>query len=164
MRTRYSLFKFSIGKLKRKAMEDVQKDMDFKFTKGEILASVCFVLVLAAYFIPNEIVSGVLALIAVVLYVVATIIDCFRYSPVTRWRHATIKCALYGTVWTVLPIVLFMTEAESKEDMIPIVLSSIAMWIAFIASLSMWLKARKEAKARAAVMDMKIRTRRKNIY
>lgn len=164
MRNRYSFLKFSIGKLKRKTMEDVQKDMDLSFTKGEILASICFVLILAAYFVPNEVVSGIIALIAVVLYVVATIIDCFRYSPVTRWRHATIKSALYGTVWTVLPIVLFMTEVESKEDMMPIALSSIAMWIAFIASLCLWLRNRKEARARAAVLDMKIRTRRKNIY
>ena len=164
MRNRYSFLKFSIGKLKRKTMEDVQKDMDLSFTKGEILASICFVLILAAYFVPNEVVSGIIALIAVVLYVVATIIDCFRYSPVTRWRHATIKSALYGTVWTVLPIVLFMTEVESKEDMMPIALSSIAMWIAFIASLCLWLRNLKEARARAAFLDMKIRTRRKNIY
>ena len=164
MRNRYSFLKFSIGKLKRKTIEDVQKDMDLSFTKGEILASICFVLILAAYFVPNEVVSGIIALIAVVLYVVATIIDCFRYSPVTRWRHATIKSALYGTVWTVLPIVLFMTEVESKEDMMPIALSSIAMWIAFIASLCLWLRNRKEAQARAAVLDMKIRTRRKDIY
>ena len=161
MRMRFSLFKFSLGRLKRKTMADVEKDMDFSFTKGEIMASVCFVLLLAAYFVPNEVVSGVLALIAVVMYVVATIIDCFRYSPVTRWRHASVKTALYGTVWTVLPIVLYLTEVENREDMIPIAISSVAMWIGFAVSLYLFLAARREARARAAIMDMKIRTRRK---
>ncbi len=163
MRNRYSFFKFSIGKMKRKTMEDTQKDMDLKFTKGEILVGICFIFLLTAYFIPQEIISGIFALIAVLCYVVATVIDCFRYSPVTRWRHATIKSATYGLVWALLPIMLYLADLESREDMIPIALSSIFMWIAFVASLYMWIIKRKEAKARAAVLDMKIRTRRKNI-
>ena len=60
-----------------------------------------------------------------------------------------------------LPIVLYLTEVENREDMIPIAISSVAMWIGFAVSLYLFLAARREARARAAIMDMKIRTRRK---
>lgn len=167
MRNRYSFFKFSIGKWKNKTMEDVNRELKVTFTKTEILALICMVLISVAICIPHEIISGVVGLIAMICYVVATIWDCFNYSPVTRWRHATLKSAIGATLWLVMPIIIYYAgdqNPEEKRDMIIISLSSIVMWVALFISIYKWISNRREARARAAVLDMKIRTRRKNTY
>ena len=167
MRNRYSFFKFSIGRWKRKTMEDVNRELKVTFTKTEILALVCMALIFVAICIPHEVISGVVSLIAMTCYVVATIWDCFNYSPVTRWRHATIKSAIGATLWAVMPIIIYYSGEGTTEDykeMVYISLSSIVMWVALLISIYKWISNRQEARARAAVLDMKIRTRRKNIY
>ena len=167
MRNRYSFFKFSIGRWKRKTMEEARRDMNVKFTKAEILGLVCMGLIFLAIYIPHEVISGIVALIAMACYVVATIWDCFNYSPVTRWRHATIKSAIGATLWAVMPIIIYYSgegTAEDYKEMVYISLSSIVMWVALFISIYKWISNRREARARAAVLDMKIRTRRKNIY
>jgi uncharacterized membrane protein (GlpM family) len=66
-----------------------------------------------------------------------------------------------------MPIILYYAgeqNAEEKRDMIIISISSVVMWIAFFISLYKWINNRREARARAATLDMKLRTRRKNIY
>ena len=167
MRNRYSFFKFSIGRWKRKTMEDVNRELKVTFTKTEILALVCMALIFAAICIPHEVISGVVSLIAMICYVVAIVWDCFNYSPVTRWRHATIKSAIGATLWAVMPIIIYYSgegPAEDYKEMVYISLSSIVMWVALFISIYKWIDNRREARARAAVLDMKIRTRRKNIY
>ena len=167
MRNRYSFFKFSIGRWKRKTMEEARRDMNVKFTKAEILGLVCMGLIFLAIYIPHEVISGIVALIAMACYVVATIWDCFNYGPITRWRHATIKSAIGAILWAVMPIIIYYSgegTAEDYKEMVYISLSSIVMWIALFISIYKWIDNRREARARAAVMDMKIRTRRKNIY
>ena len=167
MRNRYSFFKFTIGRWKHKTMEDVNRELNVTFTKAEILGLVCMALIFVAIAIPHEVISGVVALIAMICYTIATIWDCFNYSPVTRWRHATTKSAIAATLWLVMPIILYYAgegTAEEKRDMIIISISSVVMWIAFFISLYKWISNRREARARAAAIDMKIRTRRKNIY
>ena len=167
MRNRYSFFKFSIGKWKNKTMEDVNRELKVTFTKTEILALICMVLISVAICIPHEIISGVVGLIAMICYVVATIWDCFNYSPVTRWRHATLKSAIGATLWAVMPIIIYYSgegPAEDYKEMVYISLSSIVMWVALLISIYKWISNRQEARARAAVLDMKIRTRRRNIY
>ena len=167
MRNRYSFFKFSIGRWKRKTMEEARRDMNVKFTKAEILGLVCMGLIFLAIYIPHEVISGIVALIAMACYVVATIWDCFNYGPITRWRHATIKSAIGATLWAVMPIIIYYSGEETAEDykeMVYISLSSIVMWVALLISIYKWISNRREARARAAVLDMKIRTRRKNIY
>lgn len=167
MRNRYSFFKFSIGRWKRKTMAEVNRDMNVKFTKSEILALVCMALIFLAIYIPHEVASGIIALIAMACYVVATVWDCFNYGPITRWRHATIKSAIGATLWAVMPIIIYYSgegTAEDYKEMVYISLSSIVMWVAVGISIYKWVTARRDARARAAVLDMKIRTRRKNIY
>ena len=167
MRNRYSFFKFSIGRWKRKTMEEARRDMNVKFTKAEILGLVCMGLIFLAIYIPHEVISGIVALIAMACYVVATIWDCFNYGPITRWRHATIKSAIGATLWAVMPIIIYYSGEETAEDykeMVYISLSSIVMWVALLISIYKWISNRREARARAAVLDMKIRTRRKNTY
>ena len=167
MRNRYSFFKFSIGRWKRKTMEEARRDMNVKFTKAEILGLVCMGLIFVAICIPHEVISGVVSLIAMICYVVAIVWDCFNYSPVTRWRHATRKSAIGATLWAVLPIIIYYSgegTAEDYKEMVYISLSSIVMWIALFISIYKWISNRREARARAAVLDMKIRTRRKNTY
>lgn len=167
MRNRYSFFKFSIGRWKRKTMEEARRDMNVKFTKAEILGLVCMGLIFLAIYIPHEVISGIVALIAMACYVVATIWDCFNYGPITRWRHATIKSAIGATLWAVMPIIIYYSGEETAEDykeMVYISLSSIVMWVALFISIYKWISNRREARARAAVLDMKIRTRRKNTY
>ena len=167
MRNRYSLFKFSIGRWKRKTMEEARRDMNVKFTKAEILGLVCMGLIFLAIYIPHEVISGIVALIAMACYVVAIVWDCFNYSPVTRWRHATIKSAIVATLWAVMSIIIYYSgegTAEDYKEMVYISLSSIVMWVALFISIYKWISNRQEARARAAVLDMKIRTRRKNIY
>ena len=167
MRNRYSFFKFSIGKWKRKTMEEARRDMNVKFTKAEILGLVCMGLIFLAIYIPHEVISGIVALIAMACYVVATIWDCFNYGPITRWRHATIKSAIGATLWAVMPIIIYYSGEETAEDykeMVYISLSSIVMWVALFISIYKWISNRREARARATVLYMKIRTRRKNIY
>ena len=167
MRNRYSFFKFTIGRWKRKTMEEARRDMNVKFTKAEILGLVCMGLIFLAIYIPHEVISGIVALIAMACYVVATIWDCFNYGPITRWRHATIKSAIGAILWTVMPIIIYYSgegTAEDYKEMVYISLSSILMWIALGVSIYKWIDNRREARARAAVLDMKIRTRRKNIY
>ena len=141
--------------------------MNVKFTKAEILGLVCMALIFAAICIPHEVISGIVALIAMACYVVATIWDCFNYGPITRWRHATIKSAIGATLWAVMPIIIYYSgegTAEDYKEMVYISLSSIVMWVALFISIYKWISNRPEARARAAVLDMKIRTRRKNIY
>ena len=167
MRNRYSFFKISIGRWKRKTMEEARRDMNVKFTKAEILGLVCMGLIFLAIYIPHEVISGIVALIAMACYVVATIWDCFNYGPITRWRHATIKSAIGATLWAVMPIIIYYSGEETAEDykeMVYISLSSIVMWVALFISIYKWISNRREARARAAVLDMKIRTRRKNTY
>ena len=167
MRNRYSFFKFTIGRWKHKTMEEARRDMNVKFTKAEILGLVCMGLIFLAIYIPHEVISGVIALIAMICYTIATIWDCFYYNPITRWRHATTKSAIAAMLWLVMPIILYYAgeqNAEEKRDMIIISISSVVMWIAFFISLYKWISNRREARARAAAIDMKIRTRRKNIY
>lgn len=167
MRNRYSFFKFSIGRWKRKTMEEARRDMNVKFTKAEILGLVCMGLIFLAIYIPHEVISGIVALIAMACYVVATIWDCFNYGPITRWRHATIKSAIGAILWAVMPIIIYYSgegTAEDYKEMVYISLSSIVMWVALLISIYKWISNRREARARAAVLDMKIRTRRKNIY
>lgn len=167
MRNRYSFFKFSIGKWKNKTMEDVNRELKVTFTKTEILALICMALISVAICIPHEVISGVVSLIAMICYVVATIWDCFNYSPVTRWRHATLKSAIGATLWAVMPIIIYYSgegTAEDYKEMVYISLSSIVMWVALFISIYKWISNRREARARAAVLDMKIRTRRKNTY
>ena len=141
--------------------------MNVKFTKAEILGLVCMGLIFLAIYIPHEIISGIVALIAIACYVVATIWDCFNYGPITRWRHATIKSAIGAILWAVLPVIIYYSgegTAEDYKEMVYISLSSILMWIALGISIYKWVSARRDARVRAAVLDMKIRTRRKNIY
>lgn len=141
--------------------------MNVKFTKAEILGLVCMGLIFLAIYIPHEVISGIVALIAMACYVVATIWDCFNYGPITRWRHATIKSAIGAILWAVMPIIIYYSgegTAEDYKEMVYISLSSIVMWVALLISIYKWISNRREARARAAVMDMKIRTRRKNIY
>ena len=167
MRNRYSFFKFTIGRWKHKTMEDVNRELKVTFTKAEILGLVCMALIFAAIAIPHEVISGVIALIAMICYTIATIWDCFYYNPITRWRHATTKSAIGAILWTVMPIIIYYSgegPAEDYKEMVYISLSSIVMWIAFFISLYKWISNRREARARAATLDMKIRTRRKNIY
>ena len=165
MRNRYSFFKFSIGKWKNKTMEDVNRELKVTFTKTEILGLVCMGLIFLAIYIPHEVISGIVALIAMACYVVATIWDCFNYGPITRWRHATIKSAIGATLWAVLPIIIYYSgegPAEDYKEMVYISLSSIVMWIALGVSIYKWVTTRRDARARAAVIAMRIRTRRKN--
>lgn len=167
MRNRFRFFRFNIGVWKRKTMEEARRDMNVKFTKAEILGLVCMGLIFLAIYIPHEVISGIVALIAMACYVVATIWDCFNYGPITRWRHATIKSAIGAILWTVMPIIIYYSgegTAEDYKEMVYISLSSIVMWIAFFISLYKWISNRREARARAAAIDMKIRTRRKNAY
>ena len=167
MRNRYRFFRFNIGVWKRKTMEEARRDMNVKFTKAEILGLVCLGLIFLAIYIPHEVISGIVALIAMACYVVATIWDCFNYGPITRWRHATIKSAIGATLWAVMPIIIYYSgegTAEDYKEMVYISLSSIVMWVALLISIYKWIDNRREARARAAVLDMKIRTRRKNIY
>ena len=167
MRNRFRFFRFNIGVWKRKTMEEARRDMNVKFTKAEILGLVCMGLILLAIYIPHEVISGIVALIAMACYVVATIWDCFNYGPITRWRHATIKSAIGATLWAVLPIIIYYSgegTAEDYKEMVYISLSSVVMWIALFISIYKWISNRREARARAATLDMKIRTRRKNIY
>ena len=167
MRNRYRFFRFNIGVWKRKTMEEARRDMNVKFTKAEILGLVCMGLIFLAIYIPHEVISGIVALIAMACYVVATIWDCFNYGPITRWRHATIKSAIGATLWAVMPIIIYYSGEETAEDykeMVYISLSSIVMWVALFISIYKWIDNRREARARAAVLDMKIRTRRKNTY
>ncbi|MBR0335605.1 MAG: hypothetical protein IIX34_01940 [Alistipes sp.] len=164
MRNRYSFFKFTIGRWKHKTMEDVNRELNVTFTKAEILGLICMALIFVAIAIPHEVISGVVALIAMICYTIATIWDCFYYNPITRWRHATTKSAIAATLWLVMPIILYYAgeqNAEEKRDMIIISISSVVMWIAFFISLYKWISNRREARARAAAIDMKIRTRRK---
>ena len=112
-------------------------------------------------------ISFIVGLIALACYVVATVWDCFNYGPITRWRHATMKSAIGATLWAVMPIIIYYSgegTAEDYKEMLYISLSSIIMWIAVGISIYKWVSARRDARARAAVMDMKIRTRRRNIY
>ena len=165
MRNRF--FRFNIGVWKRKTMEEVRRDMNVKFTKAEILGLVCMGLIFLAIYIPHEVISGIVALIAMACYVVATIWDCFNYGPITRWRHATIKSAIGAILWAVMPIIIYYSgegTAEDYKEMVYISLSSIVMWVALFISIYKWIRNRREARARAAVLDMKIRTRRKNTY
>lgn len=165
MRNRYSFFKFSIGKWKNKTMEDVNRELKVTFTKTEILGLVCMGLIFLAIYIPHEVISGIVALIAMACYVVATIWDCFNYGPITRWRHATIKSAIGATLWAVLPIIIYYSgegTAEDYKEMVYISLSSIVMWIALGVSIYRWVTTRRDARARAAVIAMRIRTRRKS--
>ena len=167
MRNRFRFFRFNIGVWKRKTMEEARRDMNVKFTKAEILGLVCMGLIFLAIYIPHEVISGIVALIAMACYVVATIWDCFNYGPITRWRHATIKSAIGAILWAVMPIIIYYSgegTAEDYKEMVYISLSSIFMWIALFISIYKWIDNRREARARAAVLDMKIRTRRKNIY
>ena len=167
MRYRYNFLKFSINRWKRKTMEEASRDMNIKFTWAEILGLVCMGLIFLAIYIPHEVISGIVGLIALACYVVATVWDCFNYGPITRWRHATIKSAIGATLWAVMPIIIYYSgegTAEDYKEMLYISLSSIIMWIAVGISIYKWVSARRDAKARAAVMDMKIRTRRRNIY
>ena len=108
MRYRYNFLRFTIGRWKRKSMAEVNRDMNIKFTKAEILALVCMALIFLAIYIPHEVASGIIALIAMACYVVATVWDCFNYGPITRWRHATIKSAIGATLWTVMPIIIYL--------------------------------------------------------
>ena len=165
MRSRYSFLKFTIGRWKRKSMEQARRDMDIKFTKAEILGLVCMALIFLAIYIPHEVVSGIVALIAMACYVVATIWDCFNYGPITRWRHATIKSAIGAILWAVMPIIIYYSgdgTAEDYREMVYISLSSILMWIALGISVYKWVSARRDARVRAAIIDMRLRTRRKN--
>ena len=167
MRYRYNFLKFSINRWKRKTMEEASRDMNIKFTWAEILGLVCMGLIFLAIYIPHEVISGIVGLIALACYVVATVWDCFNYGPITRWRHATIKSAIGATLWAVMPIIIYYSgegTAEDYKEMLYISLSSIIMWIAVGISIYKWVSARRDARARAAVMDMKIRTRRRNIY
>lgn len=167
MRYRYNFLKFSINRWKRKTMEEAREDMNIKFTWAEILGLVCMGLIFLAIYIPHEVISGIVGLIALACYVVATVWDCFNYGPITRWRHATMKSAIGATLWTVMPIIIYYSgegTAEDYKEMLYISLSSIIMWIAVGISIYKWVSARRDARARAAVMDMKIRTRRRNIY
>ena len=148
-------------------MEEAREDMNIKFTWAEILGLVCMGLIFLAIYIPHEVISGIVGLIALACYVVATVWDCFNYGPITRWRHATMKSAIGATLWTVMPIIIYYSgegTAEDYKEMLYISLSSIIMWIAVGISIYKWVSARRDARARAAVMDMKIRTRRRNIY
>ena len=157
--------KFTIGRWKRKSMEQARRDMDIKFTKAEILGLVCMALIFLAIYIPHEVVSGIVALIAMACYVVATIWDCFNYGPITRWRHATIKSAIGAILWAVMPIIIYYSgdgTAEDYREMVYISLSSILMWIALGISVYKWVSARRDARVRAAIIDMRLRTRRKN--
>ena len=141
--------------------------MNIKFTWAEILALVCMALIFLAIYIPHEVISGIVGLIALACYVVATVWDCFKYGPITRWRHATIKSAIGATLWTVMPIIIYYSgegTAEDYKEMVYISLSSILMWAALAVSIYKWVSARRDAKARAAVIDMRLRTRRKNLY
>ena len=167
MRYRYNFLKFSINRWKRKTMEEAREDMNIKFTWAEILGLVCMGLIFLAIYIPHEVISGIVGLIALACYVVATVWDCFNYGPITRWRHATMKSAIGATLWAVMPIIIYYSgegTAEDYKEMLYISLSSIIMWIAVGISIYKWVSARRDARARAAVMDMKIRTRRRNIY
>ncbi|MBQ9138390.1 MAG: hypothetical protein IJX65_07135 [Alistipes sp.] len=167
MRNRYSILKFSLGRLKRKSMADVNRDLNIRFTKAEVLALICLGLIFLAIYIPNELISGIVALAALICYTVATIWDCFNYSPVTRWRHATMKSAIAATLWTVMPIIIYHTGeggAEELREMVIISLSSVVMWIAVAISIYKWITNRRDARARAAIMDMNIRRKRKSGY
>ena len=167
MRYRYNFLKFSINRWKRKTMEEAREDMNIKFTWAEILGLVCMGLIFLAIYIPHEVISGIVGLIALACYVVATVWDCFNYGPITRWRHATIKSAIGATLWTVMPIIIYYSgegTAEDYKEMVYISLSSILMWAALAVSIYKWVSARRDAKARAAVIDMRLRTRRKKLY
>ena len=141
--------------------------MNIKFTWAEILGLVCMGLIFLAIYIPHEVISGIVGLIALACYVVATVWDCFKYGPITRWRHATIKSAIGATLWAVMPIIIYYSgegTAEDYKEMVYISLSSILMWAALAVSIYKWVSARRDAKARAAVIDMRLRTRRKKLY
>ena len=167
MRYRYNFLKFSINRWKRKTMEEAREDMNIKFTWAEILGLVCMGLIFLAIYIPHEVISGIVGLIALACYVVATVWDCFNYGPITRWRHATMKSAIGATLWAVMPIIIYYSgegTAEDYKEMVYISLSSILMWAALAVSIYKWVSARRDAKARAAVIDMRLRTRRKKLY
>ena len=167
MRYRYNFLKFSINRWKRKTMEEARRDMNIKLTRAEILGLVCMGLIFLAIYIPHEVISGIVGLIALACYVVATVWDCFNYGPITRWRHATMKSAIGATLWTVMPIIIYYSgegTAEDYKEMVYISLSSILMWAALAVSIYKWVSARRDAKARAAVIDMRLRTRRKKLY
>ena len=167
MRYRYNFLKFSINRWKRKTMEEARRDMNIKFTWAEILGLVCMGLIFLAIYIPHEVISGIVGLIALACYVVATVWDCFNYGPITRWRHATIKSAIGAILWAVMPIIIYYSgegTAEDYKEMVYISLSSILMWTALAVSIYKWVSARRDAKARAAVIDMRLRTRRKKLY
>lgn len=167
MRYRYNFLKFSINRWKRKTMEEARQDMNIKFTWAEILGLVCMGLIFLAIYIPHEVISGIVGLIALACYVVATVWDCFNYGPITRWRHATMKSAIGATLWAVMPIIIYYSgegTAEDYKEMVYISLSSILMWAALAVSIYKWVSARRDAKARAAVIDMRLRTRRKKLY
>ena len=141
--------------------------MNIKFTRAEILGLVCMGLIFLAIYIPHEVISGIVGLIALACYVVATVWDCFNYGPITRWRHATMKSAIGATLWAVMPIIIYYSgegTAEDYKEMVYISLSSILMWAALAVSIYKWVSARRDAKARAAVIDMRLRTRRKKPY
>ena len=141
--------------------------MNIKFTWAEILGLVCMGLIFLAIYIPHEVISGIVGLIALACYVVATVWDCFKYGPITRWRHATMKSAIGATLWAVMPIIIYYSgegTAEDYKEMVYISLSSILMWAALAVSIYKWVSARRDAKARAAVIDMRLRTRRRNQY
>ena len=141
--------------------------MNIKFTWAEILGLVCMGLIFLAIYIPHEVISGIVGLIALACYVVATVWDCFNYGPITRWRHATMKSAIGATLWAVMPIIIYYSgegTAEDYKEMVYISLSSILMWAALAVSIYKWVSARRDAKARAAVIDMRLRTRRKKLY
>lgn len=148
-------------------MEEARRDMNIKLTRAEILGLVCMGLIFLAIYIPHEVISGIVGLIALACYVVATVWDCFNYGPITRWRHATMKSAIGATLWTVMPIIIYYSgegTAEDYKEMVYISLSSILMWAALAVSIYKWVSARRDAKARAAVIDMRLRTRRKKLY
>ena len=141
--------------------------MNIKLTRAEILGLVCMGLIFLAIYIPHEVISGIVGLIALACYVVATVWDCFNYGPITRWRHATMKSAIGATLWAVMPIIIYYSgegTAEDYKEMVYISLSSILMWAALAVSIYKWVSARRDAKARAAVIDMRLRTRRKKLY
>ena len=66
-----------------------------------------------------------------------------------------------------MPIIIYYSgegTAEDYKEMLYISISSIIMWIAVGISIYKWVTARRDARARAAVIAMRINRRRKTLY
>lgn len=162
MKNRFSLFKYNYRDIERKANRRLGKRADNSTMRlaDWVIMTVLFVLIKLKP-IPDSVphAEWISLLVALFVLFVMLFVKFRRQAPRTCWRNATWATAMWASVMTVVPFILYWLDEFSLDLAWQIVAASSVLWIA---SLGCYLRLRYiRRRSQREIAMMRLRKKRR---